>query len=79
MSARLVITRRDADRELQTRTHARTKLSITDLDSSRGTVVNGESIQGKHALKGDEHSIMLGHYPHALRFVTPTRLSRTGR
>ncbi|KAJ5389022.1 uncharacterized protein N7496_000090 [Penicillium cataractarum] len=50
-----------------TRTHSRTKISITDLDSSRGTVVNGEKIKGKHALAGDEHSILLGHYPHALR------------
>ncbi|KAF7714004.1 Uncharacterized protein PECH_000549 [Penicillium ucsense] len=50
-----------------TRTHARTKVSITDLDSSRGTVVNGEKIQGKRALSGDENSILLGNYPHALR------------
>ncbi|KAJ5698066.1 hypothetical protein N7462_000071 [Penicillium macrosclerotiorum] len=50
-----------------TRTHARTELSITDLKSSRGTVVNGERIEGTHIVKGDEHSILLGHYQHALR------------
>ncbi|KAF3385590.1 hypothetical protein F1880_001761 [Penicillium rolfsii] len=50
-----------------TRTHARTKISIADLGSSRGTVVDGERIQGKIVLNGDEHSIMLGHYPHAFR------------
>lgn len=65
----MTMLRQDADLEQQTRTHARTKISITDLGSSRGTVVNGERIQGKIALDGDEHSIMLGHYPHALRYV----------
>ncbi|KAJ5175743.1 uncharacterized protein N7482_001620 [Penicillium canariense] len=51
----------------QTRTHVRTTITVTDLNSSRGTVVNGEKIEGKRVLRGDEHSIMLGHYPHALR------------
>jgi pSer/pThr/pTyr-binding forkhead associated (FHA) protein len=69
MAPKLTVLQRDADREQQTRTHARTKVSITDLGSSRGTVVNGDRIQGKIALEGDEHSIMLGHYPHALRYV----------
>ncbi|KAJ5935849.1 hypothetical protein N7466_005396 [Penicillium verhagenii] len=49
-----------------TRPHARTQVTVTDLKSKRGTVVNGEHIQGQiRVLTGDEHVIQLG--PHPLR------------
>lgn len=55
---------------LQTRTHARTKITVTDLKSSKGTTVDGEQIQGQeYVLQGVEHNIKLGRYPHALRCV----------
>ncbi|KAJ5096435.1 hypothetical protein NUU61_005791, partial [Penicillium alfredii] len=50
-----------------TRTHARSEVSVTDLDSKCGTFVNSEQIQGQCKLAGDEHSINLGRYQHALR------------
>ncbi|KAJ5048876.1 Nibrin [Penicillium chrysogenum] len=47
---------------------ARSKITITDLDSKKGTVVDEKRIQGEYKLeKGDEHVIQLAKYQHALR------------
>ncbi|KAJ6121283.1 hypothetical protein N7512_003748 [Penicillium capsulatum] len=51
-----------------TRTHARTKVTVTDLNSSKGTTVDDQQIKGQeHVLEGTEHSIKIGRYPHAFR------------
>ncbi|KAJ5778755.1 hypothetical protein N7520_002001 [Penicillium odoratum] len=51
-----------------TRPHARTKVTVTDLHSKKGTLVDGEQIQGgDRKLNGDEHIIQLGRYAHPLR------------
>ncbi|KAJ5810709.1 uncharacterized protein N7503_002927 [Penicillium pulvis] len=51
-----------------TRPHARTKVTVTDLNSKKGTLVDGEQIQGgDRVLSGDEHIIQLGRYGHPLR------------
>ncbi|KAJ5632020.1 hypothetical protein N7490_008359 [Penicillium lividum] len=51
-----------------TRPHARTKVTVTDLQSKKGTLVDGEQIQGgDRILNGDEHIIQLGRYAHPLR------------
>ncbi|KAJ6084644.1 hypothetical protein N7486_011444 [Penicillium sp. IBT 16267x] len=56
-----------------TRLHARTKVTVTDLNSKKGTLVDGEQIQGgDRVLNGDEHIIQLGRYGHPLRSVFPT-------
>lgn len=45
---------------------------MTDLHSKKGTLVDGEQIQGgDRVLKGDEHIIQLGRYGHPLRSVFP--------
>ncbi|KAJ5290799.1 hypothetical protein N7478_000050 [Penicillium angulare] len=50
------------------RPRTRTKVTITDLNSSRGTTVDGQQIKGnKQVLGGDEHIIKLGRYAHSLR------------
>ncbi|KAJ5109514.1 hypothetical protein N7456_006189 [Penicillium angulare] len=50
------------------RPRTRTKVTITDLNSSKGTTVDGEQIRGKkQVLSGDEHIINLGKYAHSLR------------
>ncbi|KAI3124118.1 hypothetical protein CBS147326_8347 [Penicillium roqueforti] len=47
---------------------ARSNITITDLDSKKGTVVDERRIQGECKLeKSDEHLIQLGKYQHALR------------
>ncbi|CAG8894193.1 unnamed protein product [Penicillium egyptiacum] len=47
---------------------ARSNITITDLDSKKGTVVDEERIQGEYKLeKSDEHFIQLAKYQHALR------------
>lgn len=57
---------------LQTRTHVRTQVRVTDLGSSRGTTVDGEDIKGQERmLDGDEHTIRLGLCPDTLRCVAP--------
>ncbi|KAJ5340073.1 hypothetical protein N7452_006801 [Penicillium brevicompactum] len=49
-------------------TRARSEITITDLNSKKGTVVDGNSIEGEHKLqKRDEHTIQLGRYEHSLR------------
>jgi pSer/pThr/pTyr-binding forkhead associated (FHA) protein len=61
--------------DIQTRPHTRTKVTVTDLNSKKGTLVDGEQIQGgERVLNGDEHIIQLGRYGHPLRsvFSTPT-------
>ncbi|KAJ5580316.1 uncharacterized protein N7459_006301 [Penicillium hispanicum] len=50
-----------------TRPHARTQVTVTDLNSKYGTSVNGNPIQGEHVLAGDENSLQIARYPHALR------------
>ncbi|KAJ5209893.1 hypothetical protein N7491_009702 [Penicillium cf. griseofulvum] len=46
---------------------ARSNITITDLDSKKGTVVDGRRIQGECKLeKSDEHVIQLAKYQHAL-------------
>ncbi|KXG51779.1 uncharacterized protein PGRI_091720 [Penicillium griseofulvum] len=46
----------------------RSNITITDLDSKKGTVVDGRRIQGEYKLeKSDEHVIQLAKYQHALR------------
>ncbi|KAJ5631895.1 uncharacterized protein N7484_011995 [Penicillium longicatenatum] len=51
-----------------TRPHTRTKVTVTDLNSKKGTLVDGEQIQGgERVLNGDEHIIQLGRYGHPLR------------
>lgn len=43
---------------------------MTDLNSKKGTLVDGEQIQGgDRVLSGDEHIIQLGRYGHPLRSV----------
>ncbi|KAI2699472.1 hypothetical protein CBS147332_8358 [Penicillium roqueforti] len=47
---------------------ARSNITITDLDSKKGTVVDERRIQGECKLeKSDEHLIQLAKYQHALR------------
>ncbi|OQE35192.1 hypothetical protein PENCOP_c014G05335 [Penicillium coprophilum] len=47
---------------------ARSSITITDLDSKKGTVVDGRNIHGECKLeKSDEHVIKLARYQHALR------------
>ncbi|KAJ5120995.1 uncharacterized protein N7515_008956 [Penicillium bovifimosum] len=47
---------------------ARSDITITDLGSKLGTVVDGQRIQGEHKLeKSDEHVIQLAKYQHPLR------------
>ncbi|KAJ5557967.1 hypothetical protein N7535_009460 [Penicillium sp. DV-2018c] len=47
---------------------ARSDIIITDLGSKKGTVVDGQRIQGEHRLeKSDEHVIQLAKYKHPLR------------
>lgn len=55
----------------QSRTHVRTQIRVIDLDSSRGTTVDGEQIKGQERiLAGEEHTIHLGRFPDALRSVS---------
>ncbi|KAJ5782016.1 hypothetical protein N7457_003790 [Penicillium paradoxum] len=47
---------------------ARSNITITDLESKKGTIVDGTKVQGEHTLeKSDEHIIQLAKYQHALR------------
>ncbi|ODH13060.1 hypothetical protein ACO22_07641, partial [Paracoccidioides brasiliensis] len=47
---------------------ARSRLLVTDQKTTCGTVVDGESINGSSKeLKGDEHLIRIGKYPHPLK------------
>ncbi|KAJ5951615.1 uncharacterized protein N7479_010028 [Penicillium vulpinum] len=47
---------------------ARSNITITDLDSKKGTIVDGKRIQGEYKLeKSDEHIIQLAKYQHTLR------------
>ncbi|KAJ5974971.1 hypothetical protein N7481_008678 [Penicillium waksmanii] len=39
--------------------HARTKVTVTDLGSTKGTFVDGEKLSGERILDGTEHSIIL--------------------
>ncbi|CAG8070724.1 unnamed protein product [Penicillium olsonii] len=47
---------------------ARSGITVTDLASKKGTVVDGTRIEGEHKLeKNDEHFIQLAKYEHKLR------------
>ncbi|CAG8251495.1 unnamed protein product [Penicillium salamii] len=47
---------------------ARSEITITDLASKKGTVVDGLKIEGEHKVeKNDEHVIQLAKYEHRLR------------
>lgn len=46
---------------MQTHLRTRTKVTVIDLKSKKGTTVDGESINGQErVLSGDEHTIILG-------------------
>ncbi|OAX77719.1 hypothetical protein ACJ72_07979 [Emergomyces africanus] len=50
------------------RIQTKSRLIVTDQNTTCGTVVDGESIKGvSKELNSDEHIIQIGKYPHALR------------
>ncbi|KAJ5895668.1 hypothetical protein N7495_007359 [Penicillium taxi] len=53
-----------------TRTHARTKLTVTDLNSKCGTTVDGDLLKGdERVLIGDDHKLIVGRCPGPLRIT----------
>ncbi|EAW10992.1 DNA damage response protein RcaA [Aspergillus clavatus NRRL 1] len=57
--------------------YTKSEITVHDQNSKCGTIVDGESIQGgSRKLSGEEHTIKLGRYQHALRIKwQPTVLS----
>jgi pSer/pThr/pTyr-binding forkhead associated (FHA) protein len=52
---------------------ARSDITITDLQSKKGTTVDNKRIEGECKLeKADEHIIQLAKYQHTLRYVCLT-------
>ncbi|CAI7608110.1 unnamed protein product [Penicillium manginii] len=49
-----------------TRAHARTKVTVTDLCSTKGTFVDGEKLTGERILDGADHSIVLAKAAYAV-------------
>jgi hypothetical protein len=53
---------------LQSHLYTKSEISIADQDSKCGTTVDGELIKGQtRRLSGEEHTVQLGKYHHALR------------
>lgn len=53
----------------QTRPHVRTPVTITDLDSSKGTFVDGEKLERERVLDKPEHTIVLAKAVNTLQWV----------